>query len=146
MKKTELPNAEAVIRGSKDYPGLRGLVKFYEEQNCVLVEAVIQGLPDNGTGFFGFHIHEGNSCTGADFADTVGHYNPDKTPHPLHAGDLPPLMSCHSNAFLAVATSRFKISDIIGKTVVLHSMADDLHTQPSGNAGTKIACGMIRRV
>ena len=145
-QKPILPDAAAIIRGSDAYPRLRGQVKFYQRRECVLVQAVIQGLPATKSGFFGFHIHAGSSCTGPDFADTGSHFNPTDAPHPLHAGDLPPLMSCHGNAYLSVATDRFNIADIFGRTVVIHSMPDDFRTQSAGNAGTKIACGVIRRI
>lgn len=145
-QKAILPYAVADIRGSEAYPNLRGQVRFYPQRRCVLVEANVQGLPANETGFFGFHIHAGDACTGEDFADTGSHYNPAETPHPFHAGDLPPLLSCHGDAYLAVATGRFRVEDIIGRTVVIHDKADDFTTQPAGNAGTKIACGVIRRV
>ncbi len=145
-QKLTLPDAVAEIRGSDTFPLLRGQVRFYQRWNCVLVEVTVQGLPTNDTGFFGFHIHDGGSCTGTNFSDTGSHYNPTEQPHPLHTGDLPPLISCHSDAYMAVATGRFRTSDVIGRTVILHDMADDFHTQPAGNAGTKIACGVIRRV
>lgn len=144
-QKCVIPNAVAVIRGSDAYPNLSGQVQFYQQRHCVFVEATVQGLPVNDTGFFGFHIHAGESCLGDNFADTGSHYNPDNTPHPSHAGDLPPLLSCHGSAFLAVQTGRFSIADIIGRTVVIHDNADDFTTQPAGNAGTKIACGVIRQ-
>ena len=137
------PCATAKIRGSDAYPKLRGEVRFYKWGDCVLVEASVQGLPVNKTGFFGFHIHSGENCSGDNFADTGSHYNPDKMPHPSHSGDLPPLLSCHGSAYLAVMTGRFSIADIIGRTVVIHNNADDFTTQPAGNAGTKIACGVI---
>lgn len=140
------PNAVADIRGAENYPNLRGQVRFYQRRYCVLVEATVQGLPANQTGFFGFHIHEGDNCAGEGFPDTGSHYNPTAAPHPSHAGDLPPLISCRENAYMAVATGRFSVLDIIGRTVIVHDMADDFHTQPAGNAGTKIACGVIRRV
>lgn len=147
MKQTiNIPNAIAIVRGSDAYPNLRGQVRFYQRRHCVLVEANIRGLPDTDTGFFGFHIHAGENCTGDNFADTGSHYNPAETPHPSHAGDLPPLLYCHGNAYLAVATGRFRILDILGRTVVIHSMADDFTSQPAGNAGTKIACGIISPV
>ncbi len=141
-----LPDALADIRGSADYPNLRGLVRFYQRRHGVLVEANIQGLPATETGFFSFHIHAGGSCTGDGFADTGSHYNPTDAPHPSHAGDLPPLLSCRMNAYSAVLTGRFRVAEIIGRTVVIHDSADDFSTQPAGNAGTKIGCGMIRRV
>ena len=147
MKRKHIPPmAVADIRGSEAYPHLRGQVRFYQRQYCVLVEANVQGLPTNGTGFFGFHIHAGNNCEGSGFLNTGSHYNPTEAPHPFHDGDLPPLLSCNGNAYMAVATGRFRVADILGRTVVVHDMADDFHTQPAGNAGTKIACGVIRKV
>lgn len=144
-QKRVLPDAVANIRGSEEHPNLRGQVRFYQRRHCVLVEANVDGLPTTETGFFGFHIHGGGSCTGADFADTGSHHNPADTPHPRHAGDLPPLLSCQGGAYLAVATGRFRIGEVIGCTVVVHDRADDFSSQPAGNAGTKIACGVIRR-
>jgi len=111
-----------------------------------LIVAKISGLPaDSETGFFGFHIHKGNTCTGADFSGTDSHYNPTEQAHPEHAGDLPPLLRCNGSAYLSVRTDRFSVKEIIGRTVVIHSEPDDFHTQPAGNAGRKIACGVIRR-
>ena len=95
---------------------------------------------------FAFHIHEGDSCAGESFPETGGHYNPAARPHPWHAGDLPPLFSHDGSAFLAVRTGRFSLQEILGKTVVIHRQPDDFTTQPSGAAGEKIACGVIRRV
>ena len=112
----------------------------------MLVVADVAGLPqDNAAGFFGFHIHEGTACTGAGFADTGGHYNPGNAGHPDHAGDLPPLMSQQGRAHLAVRTDRFRVQDVLGRTVVIHGHPDDFHTQPAGDSGTRIACGVIGR-
>lgn len=124
--------------------GLYGSVHFYQMSDGVMVVARIYKLPESETGVYGFHIHGGDSCTGADFADTGGHYNPQKTPHPHHAGDLPPLFFSKGRAFMAVLTDRFTIDEIIGKTVVIHSKPDDFKTQPAGAAGEKIACGEIK--
>ena len=129
-----------------EVPRLSGCVQFYQQKDCVLIVAEIWGLPmESETGFFGFHIHQGESCFGADFSDTGSHYNPVEQMHPKHAGDLPPLMCCRGNAYLAVKTDRFTVHDVVGKTVVIHSDPDDFHTQPAGNAGKKIACGVIRK-
>lgn len=68
-KKLRCTTAVADIRGSEEYPNLRGQVRFYQRRDCVLVEANLQGLPHTQTGFFGFHIHRGESCDGEDFAD-----------------------------------------------------------------------------
>ena len=140
------PDAVAYVRGGADAPNINGQVRFYQEPRSVRVEADIAGLPkDSETGFFGFHIHEGNSCAGTGFPQTGNHYNPDATTHPRHAGDLPPLMMQQGRAQMTVRTDRFRVQDIIGRTVVIHSNPDDFTTQPTGNAGTKIACGVIGR-
>ena len=139
------PAARAVIIGSEKYPKLRGEVLFCQQRDGVLVTARISGLPRSEAGFFGFHIHEGCSC-GDDFMKAGGHYDPEGRPHPSHAGDLPPLLSCSGSAFMTVRSDRFRVGEIIGRTVIIHADADDFHTQPSGNSGEKIACGVIRSV
>ena len=142
----KMPDAVARITGGAEAPQLSGCVEFYQENRCVLIVAKISGLPaDSETGFFGFHIHKGNTCTGADFSGTDSHYNPTEQAHPEHAGDLPPLLRCNGSAYLSVRTDRFSVKEVIGRTVVIHSEPDDFHTQPAGNAGRKIACGVIRR-
>ena len=140
------PSATALIRGGEENPKLCGRVNFYELPHSILIEANINGLPNSDSGFFGFHIHEGASCSGANFANTKSHYNPKNRPHPAHSGDMPPLILCNGGAYLSFKTDRFCVKDIIGKTVVIHSMPDDFHTEPAVNAGTKIACGVIHRV
>ena len=137
------PTAIARIRGGRQYPLLMGTAWFYQLPNGVLVETEISGLPANGAGFYGFHIHTGRVCGDRDFAATGGHYAPADTLHPKHAGDLPPLLSNNGNAYMAVVTDRFSIPEIINRTVVVHSDPDDLHTQPAGNTGQKIGCGVI---
>ncbi len=139
------PDAVAQIRGGVEAPQLAGCVQFYQENGCVLIVATLAGLPESDTGFFGFHIHQGESCAGTDFSKTGSHYNPTDQPHPKHVGDLPPLLACQGNAYLSVKTDRFSVNEIIGYTVVIHSNPDDFHSQPAGNAGKKIACGVIRR-
>lgn len=146
MKQTKIPNAIANIRGINPSSNLCGQVKFYQRKNCVLISININGLPVTPSGFFGFHIHEGDNCKGKDFSGTGNHYDPEGMPHPLHAGDLPPLILCNGGACQSVLTDRFRVQEIIGRTVVIHSMPDDFNSQPSGNAGTKIACGVICRV
>ena len=112
----------------------------------MLIVAEVSGLPRGSeTGFFGFHIHQGRDCSGAGFPGTEGHYNPLGQGHSEHAGDLPPLLWCKGNAYLSVRTDRFSVNEIIGRTVVIHSDPDDFHTQPTGNAEKKIACGVIQR-
>jgi len=141
------PDAVARVVGGEEAPQLFGCVRFYQENGCVLIVADVSGLPKTSeTGFFGFHIHQGRDCSGAEFSGTEGHYNPLGQVHPEHAGDLPPLLWCEGNAYLSVKTGRFSVNEIIGRTVVIHSNPDDFHTQPAGNAGKKIACGVIQRI
>lgn len=122
-----------------------GCVRFYQRRNSVLVEAEFTGLPENDSGFFALHIHEGAACDGRGFAQTGGHYNPGGLAHPMHAGDLPPVLRRRDGrAWMQVSTDRFRLCHVLGRTLVLHSMADDFHTQPAGNAGEKLACGVIR--
>ena len=146
MQCNRRPNAKAIIKGSEEFPELRGEALFFQQRDGVLILVRITGLPKNGSGFYGFHIHEGDDCNGEGFPNTKGHYNPKNRPHPSHAGDLPPLLSNHGNAYLSVKTDRFRVKDIIGRTVVIHGGTDDFRTQPSGDAGEKIACGVIRTV
>ena len=138
------PDAVARITGGAEVPQLTGCVEFYQENGCVLVAARISGLPkENKSGFFGFHIHQGGDCSGIGFSGTEGHYNPMGQAHPEHAGDMPPLIRCQGNAYLSFETDRFSVNEIIGRTVVIHGDPDDFHTQPTGNAGKKIAYGVI---
>lgn len=139
------PQAYADIKGSKDYKDISGMVKLYQTANGALVYAVIAGLPE-GNSFHGFHIHEGEKCSGNSddpFADAKSHYNPNHTEHPNHAGDLPPLMNNNGLALSVFITDRFTVKDVIGKTMIIHEKADDFTTQPSGNSGKKLACGKI---
>ena len=137
------PSAVARIKGDGDAMGITGTVRFYQQPGGVVVLAKLWGLPENGSGFYGFHIHAGSSCGEMPFGAAGGHFNPKGALHPAHAGDLPNLYSCGGRAFLAVLTDRFSIKDILGRTVVIHGRPDDFRTQPSGNAGEKIACGVI---
>ena len=144
--------AKAHIKGNKKYPKLDGTVTFRETKNGVIVTAKINNLPqskDKCKGrFFGFHIHEGTSCTGNledEFANAKSHLNPTNCPHPFHIGDLPPLIENNGLAYMSVLINKFKIKDILGKVIIIHDMPDDFTTQPSGNSGTKIACGKIEK-
>lgn len=88
----------------------------------------------------------GNSCTGNtedEFANAKAHFNPESCQHPFHIGDLPPLIESDGYAYMSFLISKLKISELIGKVVIIHNMPDDFTTQPSGNSGTKIACGKI---
>lgn len=133
--------AAARIQGSNEAPQLGGFIKFYRTPyHGILVVAEIFGLPDSG--FFGMHIHEKGDCT-LPFDNTGSHYNPSSKDHPEHAGDLPPLLSNNGYAFAAFYDDRFTIEEILKRSVIIHSKADDFTSQPSGNSGNKIGCGVI---
>lgn len=143
-------NAYAIIRGSRDYPKINGIVRFRQTNKGVLVSAEIRGLPAGGgkcaEDIFGFHIHEGRKCERTQndmFGEAMAHYNPDNCPHPSHSGDLPPLFGNKGYAIMSVLTDRFTVGKIIGRVVIIHDHPDDFTTQPSGNSGKKIACGVI---
>lgn len=144
------PHASAALQGSAAYPNIHGTVRFYSMEKGVLIAAEVSGLPyaqgDCRHPVFGFHIHEGDQCEGDrhdPFSGAMAHYDPANCAHPFHAGDLPPLFGNHGNAFCAFLTDRFALAEVIGKTVIIHGNPDDFTTQPSGNAGAKLACGII---
>ena len=145
------PSAYAKISGGEKYKNLSGKISFYKLQNGVVVFANIKGLPIENEkcspNIFAMHIHEGNDCSGDsedEFKDAKTHLNPDNCPHPAHIGDLEPLFAGkNGKAIYAYWTDRFTISQIIGKVVIILSHVDDFTSQPSGNSGTKIACGKI---
>lgn len=144
-------SAKALIKGNSNYPNISGIVYFKENRNGVIITAKVDGLPESSNNckgrFFGFHIHNGNSCSGTildEFANTGTHYNPNNCMHPFHKGDLPPLLENNGHAYMQVLVNKFKIKDILGKTIIIHDSPDDFTSQPSGNSGNKIACGIIK--
>lgn len=128
----------AYIRG----PEVTGQVRLCQTDRGVWIRAAIRGLPEDG--FFGWHIHQGWACGGPGFSAAGDHFDLEGRLHPDHAGDLPPLLSCGGRACMAVLTDRFRLRDVIGRTMVVHRRPDDLHTQPSGRSGERIGCGQIR--
>lgn len=148
---TEL--AAAALRGGNGYPDLTGYAWFRQTPEGVLVTIRVEGLPTGetpcGGRFFALHIHTGSACTGNAqdaFADAGSHLNPGSCLHPYHAGDLPPLLGADGRAYSSFLTGRFTVEEIVGRVLILHENHDDFTTQPSGNARTKIACGVIRRI
>lgn len=139
------PGAWAFIKGSEAYPNLKGVALIYPMGMSSLMVVVAEGLPTSG--FYGMHIHEGSECTGNaenPFANAGTHFNPTNQEHPIHAGDLPPLLSDGGMAYSAFMTGRFVPEEVLGRTLIIHEHADDFHTQPSGNSGKMIACGVIK--
>lgn len=141
------PAARASIKGGAEHPKLHGTMSFYPYRNGAIVLAELWGLPYDSApcapNVYAIHIHAGGGCSG-DFSDAGGHYNPDNCPHPAHAGDMPPLFGNRGYALQGFYTERFTPKEVIGKTVIVHDRRDDFKTQPAGDAGGRIACGVIR--
>ncbi|MGV2620198.1 superoxide dismutase family protein [Halobacillus sp. ACCC02827] len=149
--------AQASLLASPLAPDLKGAVQFYQMPYGVEVFVQVEGLPafqasKNGAqiGPHGFHIHEKGVCEIGDgkepFASAGGHWNPDNEPHGNHAGDFPVLFSNEGRARMIFFTDRFRVEDVIGKAIIIHQGPDDYQSQPSGNAGKRIACGIIERM
>lgn len=148
--------AVAHIQGGPLRPELRGVVHFMDvpggTQVCVHVSGLPPYRPAQGNnppiGPFGFHLHQFGDCTVGDPADPFmaagGHWNPTNQPHGNHAGDFPVLFSNDGQAMMCFFTNRFRVSEIIGKSVIIHQNPDDYHSQPAGNSGKRLACGVIR--
>lgn len=150
-------SAIAYVKGGLKYPNINGTVFFKDVHDGCEVYVNIKNLPPYRSaegsipqiGPFGFHIHEnlcGNIGTIEDpFPQSGGHWNPTNQPHGNHAGDFPVLFSNNNSITkMSFFTSKFKVKDIINRSVVIHESPDDYRTQPSGNSGKKIACGNIQ--
>lgn len=147
--------ALAKINGSSLAPYLTGEVLFKDVPYGVMVFVNIHGLPPyqpaQGNippiGPHGFHIHDIGECTLGDiddpFISSGGHFNPNNQPHGNHAGDFPVLFSNNGSAIMTFFTNKFKVNNIIGKSVIIHQNPDDYRTQPSGASGKRIGCGII---
>lgn len=147
--------AFAKIKGGNLYPDIRGVIFFDESDGGTEVCVEIWGLPpyspteNNGSpiGTHGFHIHQNGVCEITNpnnpFESAGGHYNPTDQPHGNHAGDFPVLFSNDGYARMRFFTDKFKPNDIVGKSVIIHENPDDFRSQPAGNSGKRIACGVI---
>ncbi len=142
------PSAAAWIRGNAENPQLSGIVRFFEAPyGGILIEAEVFGLPNvkipHSTDFYGMHIHEFGNCA-QPFDRTGNHYSNPPALHPQHSGDMIPLFGNQGYAWTVFYNKRITIPEIMGRSVVIHAMADDFKTQPSGDSGMKIGCGVIR--
>lgn len=149
-------SAVAYMLGSPEYPCIRGTVWFRDVVGGTCVTVQVRGLPlyqpappgGNPIGPHGFHLHECGNCSVGNpndpFLAAGGHWNPDGQPHGHHAGDFPVLFSNNGFAEMSFFTDRFKVSEIIGLAVIIHENPDDYRTQPSGNSGVRIACGVVQ--
>ena len=128
-----------------------GKITFMETEGGVRVIALISGLQPNTK--HGFHIHEYGDCSAIDGASAGGHFNPSNTSHggPMdkmrHEGDLGNLEAdANGNAAVDYVDPMLTLrgeDSIIGLSVIVHQKEDDLKTQPTGNSGPRIACGVI---
>lgn len=142
------PFAIAQIHGNAANPLLNGTALFYHTcTGGILIQLEIFHLPDEQlpqmSGFFGLHMHEMGDCT-PPFDRTGSHFHPDNRQHPEHAGDFPPLLSNHGYAWMVFYDDRISPRNVINRSIVIHAHADDFFTQPSGNSGDKIGCGVIK--
>jgi len=147
--------AVANIKPGPLAPDLNGFVAFKSVKNGVEVMVNVSGLPDykpaqgseSPIGPHGFHIHEYGDCDignpNEPFSFVGGHFNPTKQPHGNHAGDFPVLFSNNGISKMIFFTNKFDLDDIIGKSVVIHQNPDDYRTDPSGNSGKRLGCGII---
>jgi Cu-Zn family superoxide dismutase len=135
-------------KGNKTF----GEATFEEAGDRVRVVIFVQGLKPGQE--HGLHIHEGADCSG-DAMGAGGHFNPQGKPHGLpggrdsHAGDLPALKAnkagrANINIELDTISLKPGPTNIIGRSVVVHAAPDDYTTQPTGNSGARMACGVIK--
>lgn len=130
--------------------GVTGIVTFSGGGTSVEVRVLASGLQPGS--IHAFHVHAIGNCASADFLSAGDHFNPTHKPHgaqdqPHHAGDMPSLLADPTGKI----DTRFTLEGVtlggtdgfVGHAVVLHASADNYEAQPSGNAGARIACGVI---
>ena len=127
-----------------------GVVTFTQSDSGIIVKADIEGL---STGKHGFHVHEYGDCSDPTGKSAGGHFNPENKDHGApwdidrHVGDLGNVTAdengmAHLEMIDTVISLNGKNS-IIGRGIIVHAGEDDLVTQPTGNAGARVACGVI---
>lgn len=144
------PSAEAGLAPTRGNTA-SGTVSFRQEGSAVIVTARVSGLTP---GAHGFHIHEKGDCSAPDATSAGGHFNPHGKAHghpqggDHHAGDMPQLVAdATGTATLTTSLSAISVGsgagNIIGRSVIVHAAPDDFATQPTGNSGARVACGVI---
>jgi Cu-Zn family superoxide dismutase len=129
-----------------------GTATFTEVAGGVKVVVHIEKAPP---GTHGLHLHEKGDCSAPDAASAGGHFNPTSMPHagPMdkqhHAGDLGNIeIKADGTGDLEITSSMLTVkpgpNSVVGRAVVFHEKADDLKTQPTGNAGGRLGCGVIQ--
>ena len=146
------PSATAKLEPTKGN-SVQGTVTFTQDGSVVHVKAEVSGLAP-GTEH-GFHIHDKGDCSSGDGMSAAGHFNPGGKPHGAqsgehHAGDMPSLMAdAYGNATASFDLHGVSIGgaegDIAGRGLIVHKDPDDFKTQPTGNSGARLACGVIRK-
>jgi len=130
--------------------GVTGIAVFTGGGNSVDVRVMAAGLLPGS--IHGFHVHEVGNCASADFMSAGDHFNPTHKPHgpqdkPHHAGDMPSLLADTTGRidarFTLEGVTLGGVDGFVGRSVILHASADNFDAQPSGNAGARIACGVI---
>ena len=148
----EAPRATAQLQPTKGNKTF-GEATFEQVGGKVQVVVFVQGLKPGQE--HGLHIHEAGDCSSGDGMSAKGHFNPFGKPHghhgsaERHAGDLPSLKAnkegrANINVELDVITVMPGPASIIGRGLIVHADPDDFKTQPTGNAGARIACGVIQ--
>ena len=146
------PRATAALQPTKGNKAF-GEATFEQVGDKVRVVVFAQNLPPERE--VGFHIHEAGDCSSGDGMSAKGHFNPFGKPHgnpqssERHAGDLPALkVAKNGRARLDVTVEGISIGqgpgNIVGRGLIIHADPDDYKTQPTGNAGARIACGVIK--
>ena len=132
---------------------VKGTVRFDESNGKVRVVADVTGLKP---GKHGFHIHEKGDCSAPDATSAGGHFNPEMHKHGApdspehHLGDLGNIEAdangkAHYDRTVDFLTIAVDPNTIAGKAVIVHAQEDDLQSQPVGNAGARLACGVIEK-
>jgi Cu-Zn family superoxide dismutase len=133
---------------------VRGSVDFVTDSDGKLV--VVSEVEGLAAGAHGLHIHENGDCSAPDASSAGGHFSPEEDPHGAptdapgahHAGDLGNISADESGrATATVVDEELELEGrfgVIGRAVIVHSAEDDLESQPSGAAGKRLACGVIR--
>ena len=145
------PNATATLSPTTGSSTV-GAVQFRQRGDRLLVSGEVRGLRPNGE--HGFHVHERGDCSSGDGESAGGHYNPSGAPHGQHgagrhhAGDLPSLIADAAGvARFSFETNTISVgsgaADVVGKGLIVHRDPDDFISQPSGNAGPRLACAVI---
>jgi Cu-Zn family superoxide dismutase len=138
---------------SRSGSSVKGNVNFIWQGHEVLVTGNFSGLKPNTE--HGFHVHEKGDCSAPDATSAGGHFNPETKSHGMpgtgssHAGDMPNIKSdANGNAIFSAKLTGFAInngpSGILGRAVVVHRDPDDYKSQPAGNSGPRVACGLIK--